>query len=90
MKRYNRMVANDFMSLIEETETHLIIPVVAVVQGVLNGEFVNIKEFVPEKWEGVPIPNKHPKNEESIAIPFANSGQESLGVFKNAKIEKTK
>jgi hypothetical protein len=90
MKRYNRMVANDFMSLIEETETNLIIPVVAVVQGVLNGEFVNIKEFVPEKWEGVPIPNKHPKNEESIAIPFANSGQESLGVFKNAKIEKDK
>lgn len=45
---------------------HLIVPVVAVVEGVLNGNLVLAEEFAKphslHAWNGVPVPINHPTN----------------------------
>ena len=42
---------------------HLVVPVVAVREGVLNGMLLLFEEFsaYPSAWEGIPLPVNHPK-----------------------------
>ena len=42
---------------------HLVVPVIAVVEGVMNGQFCPFEEIsaYPQAWEGIPLPVNHPK-----------------------------
>jgi hypothetical protein len=64
----------------------LVVPVVAVVEGVLNGEFVSISEFDPSKWEGIPLPVYHPQDSFGNYLHFETSGEDSMGEMKDVRI----
>src|SRR3990167_3700017 len=54
--------------------TYLVAPVIPLVAGVHNGEFVSFEEIsvFPEAWDGRPLPIDHPSDSDGIAIT-ANS-----------------
>ncbi len=69
---------------------YLVVPVVAVRQGVLNGELVLAEEFgaIPESWNGIPVPLGHPMDR-GVAIS-ANQPEivaSSPGRFYHARLD---
>ncbi len=68
----NRQVTLEGRSDLLRTETmdgktYLVAPVVPVVEGVHNGEYMSYEEIsvFPEMWDGRPLPIDHPKDENS-------------------------
>ncbi len=68
----------------------MVVPVVAIVEGVLNGKLVTTNEFaaVVEAWEGVPIPVKHPTiNGENVSANLPSIIESIvIGYFHNVKL----
>ncbi|MBW2636982.1 MAG: ChaB family protein, partial [Deltaproteobacteria bacterium] len=71
---------------------HLVVPVVAIAEGVLNGEFVPAEEIgrYVEAWNGIPVPLGHPTTPDGSPIT-ANSPdvleRQCLGRFFNASFD---
>lgn len=40
---------------------HMVVPVIMIVEGVLNGSFVPADEFIPQAWNGRPVTVGHPQ-----------------------------
>lgn len=67
---------------------HLVVPVVAVVEGVLNGEYVSIELFEEtlDAWDEIPVPMGHP-TENGEFVPVLQAPQDIVGHGKNWSIE---
>ena len=74
---------------------HMVVPVVAITEGVLNNIFYSadeIKSFV-QAWNGVPVPVNHPINNAGNAVSANSPDVESttnIGTFYNTKFENGK
>lgn len=57
-----------------EGRKYTVAPVIPLVEGVVNGEFVSFEEMAvfPDSWDGIPLPIDHPKNSDGDPIT-ANS-----------------
>lgn len=75
---------------------HMVIPVIAIREGVLNGVFYPEAAIsnLAEQWNGVPVPVSHPKDASGNFVTANSADAESnhnIGNFFNAKFEtKTK
>ena len=90
-KVLRKLSFNQTNAEIREDEDYLIVPVIAIVEGVVNGELAPIEEFQKSlnQWEGVPLPLGHPVKDGEYVL-FEMSGAESLGEFKNVYVEQSK
>ena len=74
---------------------HMVVPVVAITEGVLNNIFYSadeINNFV-QTWNGVPVPVNHPINNAGNAVSANSPDIESttnIGTFYNTKFENGK
>ena len=74
---------------------HMVVPVVAITEGVLNNIFYSadeINNFV-QAWNGVPVPVNHPINNAGNAVSANSPDIESttnIGTFYNTKFENGK
>lgn len=67
---------------------YLIVPVVALVAGVVNGELVTPEQIEPVKWNGVPVPLGHPQvNGVYVSGRTPELEAVSPGRFFNARLE---
>jgi hypothetical protein len=68
----------------------MVVPVVAIVEGVLNGKLVTVNEFaaIVEAWEGVAIPVRHPEvNGVKVSANLPSIIESSvIGHFHNVKL----
>ena len=86
--------ANKKMATFEGRE-HLVLPVVAIVEGVLNGYYIPKEEFVryESMWEGVPIPVTHPSDKAGNFLS-ANTKETlekfNIGRFHNVQVKDNK
>lgn len=75
-------------------QPHLVVPVVAIVEGVLNDSLVLADEFgaMVEAWNGIPVPVGHPKEGERFVSANSKAALEkfSVGRFLNAKMDGAK
>lgn len=74
-----------------EGEEHLVVPVVMIVSGVLNGALVTSQEFgkYVESWNGRPVPVLHPERQ---GVPVSASQPDiieknTIGVLFNTRVE---
>ncbi|MBU8908514.1 DUF2213 domain-containing protein [Desertibacillus haloalkaliphilus] len=93
---HNKLTIHRSTATIARTETHegrehLVAPVIAVKEGVLNGELALSEEFgkYPDSWNGIPLPINHP-TEKGVPVS-ANSPSRieeySVGRFFNAHLD---
>lgn len=67
---------------------YLVVPVVALVAGVVNGELVKAEEIHPLEWNGVPVPLGHPQaGGEFISNRSPEHEAYSPARFYNARLE---
>jgi hypothetical protein len=75
----------------EDGKEYLVAPVVAIKEGVLNGEFVPANEIAKSAsdWEGIPLTVGHPKQDGDFVSIHLNPEilDEAVGTFKNVKFE---
>lgn len=89
--RFNRGASAPLRRATLEGEEHVVAPVVAAIEGVLNGVFVSAEELgrYVQAWNGIPIPILHP--ESSGQHISANSPQvieqQTVGRFFNARMD---
>jgi hypothetical protein len=67
-----------------------IVPVVAVVEGVLNGELAPIGIFHANEWDGIPVVDGHPVNAKGEYIQVNESSKEKLGYLQGTQIKEGK
>ena len=63
MFHYTTNLASSVRTEIFHDKEHLVVPLVMIVEGVLNGAFVPAEEFgkFPDSWNGRPVPVLHPE-----------------------------
>jgi DNA-binding Xre family transcriptional regulator len=82
----------DFKYVQENGTEYLVAPVVAIKEGVLNGEFVPasaIAQSAPN-WEGIPLTVGHPQRNGNFVGVSTNPEvleEETIGVFKNVDVK---
>ena len=72
-----------------EGRKHLVAPVVAIVEGVMNDALVTQAEFgrFVQAWNGIPVPVLHPqKNGKHVSANSPDVIERTIGRFYNAKV----
>lgn len=72
-----------------EGREHLVVPVVAIVEGVLNESLLLAEEFgrYVDTWNNRPVPVLHPEeNGRAISANWPDVVERSIGKFFNAKL----
>lgn len=83
----NRTTAKTRRETVAGTE-YLVVPVVALVAGVVNSEYVPVNEIIPEDWNGVPVPLGHPQaNGEYISARSPELEAQAPARFYHARLE---
>ncbi|MCH8851085.1 MAG: DUF2213 domain-containing protein [Planctomycetes bacterium] len=69
----------------ENGKQFLVSPVVAVIEKVLNGEFLSAEEIEKSvaAWEGIPITAPHPPENASLAVQNQFIARETIGELRN-------
>jgi len=91
----SRIMVNEEVEIREETfegKEYLVAPVVAIVEGVLNGALVPADEIGrhPASWSGIPLPIDHPRDERGEPITANDPDiidNRVIGRFFNASFE---
>jgi len=87
----NNLKASLLKTVMFEGQRHIVMPVVLIKQGVLNGIFYSSEELrkFPEAWNGRPVPILHPKKDDEPIS--ANSPkvleQQNVGILFNVSFE---